>query len=200
MYACANVVSEIFIPILPFQVLLPDLDTYEDQPLYITVRGITGCGDVLESTSNGFVIDPSPPSLEVISTGYRAIERAQSADGDAPVDHEAYQSTAQFSSVWQVGDEDSGVTDDIMVKTGTYPGGADIESERAVAENYIRRFLTEEEGLPNYITVSAQNRAGLESVAVSKSVSLDTSSPTGGEVCSVCTICAFVHAVVSSFG
>ena len=147
------------------------------------MRGITGCGDILESTSNGFVIDPSPPSLEVISTGYRAIGRAQSTDGDAPADHEAYQATAQFSSVWRVGDEESGVTDDVMVKTGTYPGGADIESERAVSENYIRGFLTDEEGLPNYITVSAQNRASLESVAISDSVALDTSSPLGGEVC-----------------
>ena len=166
------------------QVLLPDLGSYEEQSLYITVRGITGCGRVLESTSNGFVIDPTPPSLEIIGTGNRAIERAQlNGDLGAPVNHEEYQTVAGFSSIWTASDDESGIPNDVSVRVGTYPGGGDIESMVDVSQSYIRSSVMSAEGLPNYVTVAALNGAGLESVAISNPVVMDTTPPLGGEVC-----------------
>lgn len=161
--------------------LLPDLESYEDQPLYITVRGITGCGGLLESTSSGFIIDPTPPSLDIIGTGSQAIERAQSVGGGAS-DYE-FQDTAAFSSVWEVGDGESGGVGGVRVRVGSYPGGDDVSPERSVSENYIRgEAMSSNEGLPNYVTVTAENGAGLEAVAISNPIVLDTSPPTSREV------------------
>lgn len=165
--------------------MLPDLDSYTDQSLYITVRGITGCGRVLESTSNGFIIDPSPPSLEIVSTGNRAIERTQTGGDlgtEVPPTHQEYQTAAGFSSVWATADEESGIADDVSVKIGTYPGGENIKAMATVSQSYIRSAVMSTEGVPNYVTVAALNGAGLETVAISNPVVMDTTPPLHGEV------------------
>ena len=147
--------------------------------LYTTVRGITGCGNILESTSNGFIIDTSPPSLEVIGTGSQAIERAQYSTNT----HESYQSVDLYSSIWSAHDLQSGVPGDVMVKIGTFPGGSDISSNITVPDDYIRtRITTREEGTPTYVTVTATNGARVESTAISEPITLDTSPPFIGEV------------------
>lgn len=166
-------------PIL--QVLLPDLDRFSSQPLYLTVRGFTGCEDMLESTSNGFVIDPSPPTIEILGTGENAIERAQSTTGDVPINHTIYQTTPSFSSLWETYDGQSELEDSALVSVGTYPGGRDV-LDSTTPTNHIRTTATEGEGLPHYVTVQATNRAGVSAVATGDSVVLDTSAPTLGEV------------------
>lgn len=148
--------------------------------LYITVRGVTGCGGVLESTSNGFIIDTSPPFLEVIGTGHQAIERAQSTDDG--IGHQAYQSSDVYSAVWDVADSESGILDDVMVQVGTFPGGSDITPSRMVSSDHIRDRVAVAEGLPTYVTVTAANGAGVETVAMSEPITMDTSPPITGQV------------------
>ena len=164
-----------------FQALLPDLDRFNSQLLYITVRGFTGCEDMLESTSNGFVIDPSPPTIQILGTGENAIEHAQSATEDVPINHTIYQTTPSFSSLWETYDEQSGLEDSVVVSIGTYPGGRDI-LDSTTPTNHIRTTASGGEGLPHYVTVEASNRAGVSAVATGDSVALDTSAPTLGEV------------------
>ena len=164
------------------------MESYDDQLLYITVRGITGCGGILESTSNGFVIDSSPPSLGIIGTGNQAIERAQSTgdlNEDDLITHEEYQAASTFSSIWEARDDDSGLAGDVLVRIGTYPGGEDTKDEIAVTENYIRGSIMSNEGLPSYVTVVAENRAGLVTTAVSSPVVMDTTPPLTGLVCEI---------------
>lgn len=70
-----------------------------NRKLYVSVRGVTGCGNVLESTSDGFVIDTTHPSVRVVATGYQAIERAQSStSADGVTEHVDYQSSGKGST------------------------------------------------------------------------------------------------------
>jgi hypothetical protein len=151
-----------------------------NQRLYITVRGITGCGGMLESTSDGFIIDTTPPSLEFIATGYQAIEHAQSTGGN--VEQERYQSSDLFSAVWEAADAQSYIPDDVIVQVGTFPGGSDVSQGRRVSGNDLRERISVPEGQPTYVTLSAVNGAGLESIAISEPITMDTTPPLTGEV------------------
>lgn len=153
-----------------------------NRKLYVSVRGVTGCGNVLESMSDGFIIDTTPPYLQVIATGYQAIEHAQSADGIT--EHMHYQSSDLFSSVWAAADPESSIPDDVVVQIGTFPGGSDITPGEGVAGDHIRRQISMAipEGVPTYVSVTAANGAGLESVAVGEPITMDTTPPPTGQV------------------
>ncbi len=162
------------------QLPVPGLRELANQKLYITVRGMTGCGRVLESISNGFVIDTTPPSLEITATGRLAIERAQREE---LVQHEPYQSSELFSSIWEVTDRESGINDDVIVDMGTFPGGRDLATGRRVPYNYIRDEVMSGDGIPTYVTVTASNGAGVMTTDTSEPITLDRSPPIRGEVC-----------------
>ena len=146
------------------------------------MRATTDCGDMLQSTSNGFIIDPSPPSLEVIGTGGNAIEHAQINHDQSALDHITYQTNPSFSSLWQLSDDQSDHESGSVVRIGTYPGGSDVQNETETSDDSIRSILQGQEGVPHYITVTGANRARLSATATSRAVVLDTSPPTPGEV------------------
>lgn len=171
------------VPLSLLQALLPDLASYGAQPLYATIKATTDCGDVVVSTSNGFVIDPSPPTLEVISTGENAVERAQSVYGSSSVNHTTYQTSRSSSAVWQLGDEQSDTQTGAVVRIGSYPGGGNIVGETVVEGGNIRGSLEAVEGLPQYVTVTGTNRARLSTIASGRAVVMDTSPPSFGQVC-----------------
>ena len=162
------------------QLPVPNLASYEGEQLFVTVRGINDCGGILESTSNGFVIVTRPPSLRIIDTGSNAIERAQS--GDDVTIHNEYQSTLGYSSIWENDEDDSRIVYQNRVRVGTYPGGDDIQQEQVVLDSYVRGQVLSPEGVPLFVTVATENSAGLESVAISNPVVLDTSPPLAEEV------------------
>lgn len=173
--------SILTVPILqsPFQALLPDLRSYGGQPLFVTVRGITGCDEVLETTSAAIIVDLTPPNSEITETGRYAVEHTQAS---MVTSHEVYQDVAGFSTVWQTSDTESGLDGPVSVKIGSYPGGGDIERERTATEDYIRSSIVSTEGVPTYVTVTANNRAGLSATVFSEPVVLDSSSSLAGEV------------------
>lgn len=165
------------------QVNLPNLRSYGSQTLFVTIRGITGCGDVLESTSNGFVIDPSPPSLEIIDTGPQAIERTQFS-GDLNVSSSStYQTEAGYSSIWRASDDESGLSSETTVDIGTYPNGRDIVvNGMTVSDKYIREDIMSVDGVATYVTVTVTNGAGVVSTRTSRPIVRDTTPPITGEV------------------
>lgn len=163
------------------QVNLPNLHSFGSRRLYVTIRGITGCGDILESTSNGFVIDPMPPSLEIIDTGLQAIENAQISREEIAANG-VYQVEAGYSSVWRANDEQSGLSNQTLVDIGTYPYGSDISDDIAISENYIRSRIMSADGVATYVTVMVTNGAGTESVRTSSPIVRDTTPPTVGNV------------------
>ena len=162
-----------------FQALLPNLRSYNDQPLFVTVRGVTGCDEILETTSAAMIVDSTPPISEIVETGRYAVEHTQTS---TVAGHEVYQDVAGFSTVWQTSDVESGTDGSVSVKIGSYPGGGDIESERTVTEDYIRSSIMSSEGVPTYVTVTADNKAGLSATVFSEPLVLDSSSPPAGEV------------------
>lgn len=135
----------------------------------------------MQSTSNGFVIDPSPPSLEIIGTGENAIEHAQINYEE--FNHTTYQINPSVSSLWQLTDNQSGHESSVVVRIGTYPGGSDVQNETQIFEDdSIRSSLYGEEGIPHYFTITAYNRAGLSTTTFSKPITIDSTPPTDGEV------------------
>ncbi len=166
------------------QLPLPGLRELTNQRLYVTVRGVSDCGEILESTSDGFVIDHTPPSLEILATGPQAIEHAQSEGG--VVDHVTYQTTDTYSSIWNSQDDESGSGDDIIVQVGTFPGGSDLVQGGVISGDHIRGRVSagadSAEGRPVYVTVTATNGAGLEATAVSEPITMDTTPPQSGQV------------------
>ena len=163
------------------QANLPNLHSFGSQRLYVTIRGITGCGDILESTSNGFVIDSAPPSLEIIETGPQAIENAQITREETAAGG-VYQVEAGYSSVWRANDAQSGLSNQTLVDIGTYPYGSDIYDDMAISENFIRSQIMSTDGVATYVTVMVTNGAGVESKKSSSQIVRDTTPPTVGEV------------------
>ena len=164
------------------QVLLSGLDQYGNQPLFITVRGVTGCNRILESTSNGFIIDPTPPHLQVGRAGLYALEYATYSYGETETGDIQYQTMPSYSATWSAADLEGGVVGGATIKTGTYPGGGDISNYSTTVENYVRGTVGVRDGLSNYVTVSVWNSAGLQSTATTNAVVVDTSTPQSGEV------------------
>ena len=161
------------------QVNLPGLQSFGNRRLFVTVRGITGCGDILESTSNGFIIDSIPAYLN-ITTGLQGIERSQGSNVSA---RRQYQVEAGYSSIWRTDDEESGLSSDFIVYTGTYPNGRDISGGRTIQETYIRDEIMSSDGVATYVTVTVTNGAGTTSTRTSSPLVRDTTLPVTGEVC-----------------
>ena len=151
------------------QLLLPDLSNRQSEELFITVRGITGCGDILESTSNGFTVDSSPPAINIHGASHKAVENISS--------NSTYQTEQTFSSIWTVSEDSGEIIDHVTVSIGSYPGGKDFVNETEIAVDHIRENIMAPEGVSSYVTVTARNRAGLETIQYSNPVVMDTSSP-----------------------
>ena len=166
---------------------LPNLSSLSGQRLFITVRGTTDCGDTLESTSDGFVIVTSPPTLRILGTVSDTTEHAQFSGQNV------YQSASRFSARWDISEEDSDINEQVSIKFGSYPGGDDIDEEVEVSENYFHGDIASDDGTPIFVTVTAVNEAGLETVAVSNVVVRDTSPPVIEVVCALLHACTHTH-------
>lgn len=166
------------------QHLLPGLCEYSNQLLHTTVRAITGCGTILESSSDGFIIDPTSPDLDFITVGANAIELglARELGGNIP-DHQPYQTEKLLSAAWTASDTESGLQTGQLLKVGSYPGGADIIEEMSIDDNYVRGLeMSDDAGQPNYVTVSVWNRAGVRKDVTAPAVAWDQTPPQQGEV------------------
>ena len=80
---------------------------------YTSVRAITRVGNVLESHSDGFVVDTTAPSLVITSVGGEPL--------NSSVDVMFWIEPEYFSAAWEAGDPESGV-EDVWYHMGTYPG------------------------------------------------------------------------------
>ena len=167
-----------------YQRLLPGLSEYSGQLLYTTVRAVTGCGTILESSSDGFIIDPTTPELDIIAVGTNAIELGLASElGNSIPDHQPYQTEKLLSATWTARDIESGLQIERLVKVGSYPGGADIIEEMSINDNYVRGLeMSDDAGQPNYVTVSVWNRAGVRKDVTAPAVAWDQTPPQQGEV------------------
>ena len=148
------------------------------------MRAITGCGNILESSSDGFVIDSTPPEVAFVAVGANAIELGTDIETENIVyEHRPYQTEQLLSATWMAKDTESGIQDERLVKIGSYPGGSDIITETSITDDYVRGLeMSAIGGEPNYITVSVWNRAGVRQDVTAPAVAWDQTPPRQGEV------------------
>ena len=80
---------------------------------YVTVRGITGAGNILESCSNGVVVDVTPPAIQISEVG---LEKT------FPSGQVVYQrETDSVTASWNSTDPENGINSTVVM-LGSYPG------------------------------------------------------------------------------
>ena len=83
---------------------------------YTTVRAVTGAGGMLESASDGFLVDVTAPAPVIKYVGGQALNLTD------VVEAVLYQKEVDsFTAAWDVNDPESGVTN-VWFHLGSYPG------------------------------------------------------------------------------
>ena len=80
---------------------------------YVTVRGITGAGNILESCSNGVVVDVTPPAIQISKVGMEETFPS----GQVVFQHETDSVTASWNST----DPENSISSTVVM-LGSYPG------------------------------------------------------------------------------
>ncbi len=161
---------------------IPNLSYFAGRRLYISVRGTTDCGEVLESISDGFVIVTVPPTLQLYDLRTESDSTEQSRSGTS-----IYQSSSAFSISWDVSGQSNVRT---FVSVGSYPGGEDIKEKTEVFETYFRDVVpSSNEGIPLFVTVTVVDEGGLETVAISDALVVDSTPPLVEVVSCVYCVC-----------
>ena len=136
---------------------------------YVTVEATSASGVSTSQSSNGFIVDPSPPVLTEISVSHYVTDQ-ELKKIDLSVD-------------WHgVKDEESGI-DDINYCIGTTAGSCNkqmLSSNKSISGN-IPAFKPQQ-GVSYYVTVIARNGAGLFTVVASHKLAYDLSPPSRGYV------------------
>ncbi|XP_071123199.1 uncharacterized protein [Mytilus edulis] len=151
---------------------------------YTTVRGITNVGNVLESVSDGFTVDWSPPTVVMDRLTDKTSSEKNIAAGST-----MYQKTQDtLSAMWHYNDTESNVKR-AWFSVGTYPYGSDVNEKREVnISSTLTSYLPlasvspDLSGKPNIISIWAENEAGLIGHIASGGVIFDTTSPGPGVV------------------
>ncbi|XP_046574117.1 uncharacterized protein LOC124282192 [Haliotis rubra] len=147
---------------------------------YTTVRGITNGGNILESTSDGFTVDITPPDIHMESYG------SESNQSRLTSTTTLYQTEVDsISSSWRVADSESPVKK-MYYSVGTYPHGEDVQPRTEVdilltGEGALPTGIKPTtDGKPNILTLTAENKLGLSASIISPYLVVDISSPTKG--------------------
>uniref|UniRef100_A0ABM0M0H6 Uncharacterized protein LOC100366953 n=1 Tax=Saccoglossus kowalevskii TaxID=10224 RepID=A0ABM0M0H6_SACKO len=139
-------------------------------PYYLTVKGVTGSGRSAVASSNGVIIDVTPP---VIADLYHV---DMSWSDSEPTEYQSSNTT--IAARWEVYDIGSQVKD-IQFAIGTTPHGIDLQDFTSVG---LQSFaLNDDLDLVNrdryYVTLKVTNNAGLESSMSTTGVTVIADSP-----------------------
>jgi hypothetical protein len=138
---------------------------------YVTVRGANGAGLTSTASSDGVIVDTTPPAAGAVNDGPGADINLQS-------------SATTISANWTAwSDAQSGVTG-YEWAIGIAPGGTTVQGFTAVglSTNATNSALALANGATYYITVRGANGVGLTSTASSNGVTIDTTPPVVGAV------------------
>ena len=157
---------------------LENLADLHGSRVFVTVRGEDGCGGTYEASSDGFLIDTTPPEFTLVSLGSNAVDLSPENSSDTP---HYYQSDSYLSAYWMVIDPESGLAEAFTIKVGTYPGGEDVASFNTSLSSFRREtYQPELEGVAQYITIVAESRAGLKASVALPPLTMDTTPPESG--------------------
>ncbi|XP_066289761.1 uncharacterized protein [Branchiostoma lanceolatum] len=147
---------------------------------YATVRAITGAGNVLDFSTDGFTVDITPPVIQIDSVGVQIGNSSLELDWE----RSHYQKSADsVSANWDIIESDGAVASSWFCY-GSYPGACDIypvtnTTDTSVPNSHV---TPGRDGMPNVLTVSATNVVGLWGQTVSGSLTVDETPPVAGEV------------------
>ncbi|XP_019624877.1 PREDICTED: uncharacterized protein LOC109470382 isoform X2 [Branchiostoma belcheri] len=151
------------------------------QLYYTTVRAITGAGNVLESASDGFTVDVTPPHVDFLGFGVTSEDEEYAFGPDVSL----YQLSADYiTAEWGYTEEESDVVF-ATFKYGTFPGSHDVynrtvTSQRTSVPNGL--VHPSSQGRPNILSLTAINSVGLRTVTHSASLTVDSTPPVAGHV------------------
>ena len=91
-----------------------------DVTYYTTVRALTGAGNVLEATSDGFQVDVTAPTVSIGSVANTQMNDS-AVESTLPLSELYQDDPYSFTASWDVQDTDSG-TREVWFSVGTYPG------------------------------------------------------------------------------
>ena len=142
---------------------------------YVTVRAANSRGETVESTSDGVVVDRTPPTVTSIlispTSGKEILYLSSQA---APV------------VTWSADEPESAILH-FFIAVGSFPFQEDIISSyrisglnRSLDLDLVNLTLTE--GMSFFVTVTAVNMLGLETSMTSQQVVVDWSPPVSGQV------------------
>lgn len=142
---------------------------------YITVRAQNAKGDTIMSSSDGIIVDRTPPigkSVQIEPSSGK--ETLFLTSPSAPV------------ITWSMDDPESGMSD-FFVDIGSFPFQNDLLDAQQIES--LRRSLdldlvnfTLYEGLSFYVTVTGVNMVGLKTTLVSQQVVVDWTPPENGKI------------------
>ncbi|XP_070573609.1 uncharacterized protein [Ptychodera flava] len=151
---------------------------------YATVRAITGAGNVLEASSDGFTVDTTAPSIHINTIGVSA-----SADNSTTEindnDFSVYQKTSDaLSASWRIEEEESSV---IFTEFcfGSYPGASDIFNCTGTTnfDNIPNALVHPNPSRTNILTLRTINKVGLgQELTRGGGVTVDPTPPVTGKV------------------
>ncbi|KAI8514390.1 hypothetical protein Bbelb_087140 [Branchiostoma belcheri] len=156
------------------QILLP---LSPSNRYFSSVRAITGAFNILESTSDGFGVDQSAPSVSIVSVG-----EDEDDSGNKPLGRDTvYQAinTGSLAAEWNIGDNESAIAA-TWFAIGFTPVSSDLynitntEKRTSLAAGLLTPSA---DGTPNMVTVTAMNNVGLVSSDVSPPVVFDGTPP-----------------------
>ncbi|CAG2193139.1 unnamed protein product [Mytilus edulis] len=161
-----------------------NLDLKSGVTYYSTVRAITNVGSVLESVSDGFTVDTSPPIISL-----DRLTDKSSTDTNIGAGSTLYEKSADtlFAS-WHYNDTESSIRR-AWYSVGTYPFAEDVSpiTEVEVSSGLhsvlpLASVIPDTTGKPNIISIWAENNAGTINKLTSGSVIIDTTPPSQGVV------------------
>ncbi|XP_053401006.1 uncharacterized protein LOC123523226 isoform X2 [Mercenaria mercenaria] len=162
-----------------------DLD--HGKSYYTTLRAKTNKGDILQATTNGFVVDTTLPDIM-----FNTLSESTKVDSEDVI-YQKDQSV--LSAIWNFSDSDKLITDindnihSTWFSVGTVPSAEDIyprtyqnfssDNEGRLPVGHVRPALA---GISNVVTAGVVNKAGLENVVVAPPVIQDSTAPAAGNV------------------
>ena len=136
---------------------------------YVTVKAFTSKGLSSSWSSDGFVLDSSPPEKVMVKVSHSVVDEV----------HGKFSLDASWNGVE---DKESGVTSS-TVCLGTVPGSC--VTEPITVDNATESFINDfypEQGMTYYLNVKVNNGAGLATVLTSEEFMIDISPPSPGIV------------------
>eukprot|EP00058_Branchiostoma_floridae_P000529 XP_002586017.1 hypothetical protein BRAFLDRAFT_110183 [Branchiostoma floridae] len=141
---------------------------------YATVRAITGAGNVLDFSTDGFNVDITPPVIQIDSVGVQIGNNSFDLDWE----RSHYQKSADsVNANWHIIESEDAIASSWFCY-GSYPGACDIYPVTNTTDTSVPNSLVKpkSDGMPNILTVSSMN------VAISGSLTVDETPPVAGEV------------------